>query len=282
MKKIFNKKNLFSLILVVLASLLQTYCFQVFLLPANMVSAGFTGVAIIINKIFSNVSIAFLIIALNLPVALICLKGISVRFTIFSTLQFVLTSVFLNICSFNPLFTDIILNVIFGGFLNGIAVVLALKADASTGGTDFIALFFSNKFNKSLWNEVFFFNATLIVIFGFQEGWVAAGYSILYQYIATLTINRFHQRYRRVTMQIMTKKPKEILHMYTTEYRHGITCAEGYGGYSGAPITTLTTVVSSYEIKEVEKSLLEIDPNCLINEFVTNKFIGRFYVAPIK
>jgi len=282
MKKIFNKKNLISLILVVLASLLQTYCFQVFLFPANMVSAGFTGVAIIINKIFSNVSIAFLIIALNLPVAIICLKGISVRFTILSTLQFVLTSVFLNVFSFNFIFTDIILNVIFGGFLSGIAVVLALKADASTGGTDFIALFFSNKFNKSLWNEVFFFNATLIIIFGFQQGWVAAGYSILYQYISTLTINRFHQRYRRVTMQIMTKKSKEILQMYTNEYNHGITCAEGYGGYSGAPITTLTTVVSSYEIKELEKRLLEVDPECLINEFVTNKFIGRFYVAPIK
>jgi Uncharacterized conserved protein len=44
-----------------------------------------------------------------------------------------------------PLFTDPILLVIFGGVLSGISTIIALKVDGSTGGTDFVALYFSNR-----------------------------------------------------------------------------------------------------------------------------------------
>lgn len=281
MKKIFNKRNLISFILITLSSLLMVYTFQTFVFPANLVSGGFTGLAILVNKFLPNLSISVLIIILNLPVAIMCIKGISLRFTLFSVYQFALVSFLFTVCNFEPVFDDIILEIVFGGFLNGLCVVLALKADASSGGTDFIALYFSNKFNRSLWNEVFFFNATIIIIFGFQEGWTAAGYSILFQFISTLAINRFYQRYRRITIQIMTNEAKPIIDMYVKKFRHGITVSEGYGGYSKLPITTITTVVSSYEVKEIEKNILEIDPACIINEFTSNKFIGKFYMPPM-
>lgn len=66
--------------------------------------------------------------------------------------------------SLEPLFEDILLNVIFGGFLYGIMTVIALKGNASTGGVDFVALYISNKKGKSIWNYVFVFNAVLITI----------------------------------------------------------------------------------------------------------------------
>lgn len=75
-------------------------------------------------------------------------------------------------------FDDKLLNIIFGGALYGIMTTIALKANASTGGTDFIALYVSNKKNKSIFNYVFVFNATMLVIFGAMFGWENAGYSI--------------------------------------------------------------------------------------------------------
>ena len=42
-------------------------------------------------------------------------------------------------------------------------VVLALKGNASTGGTDFIALYVSNKTGKSIWNYVFMGNVCILV-----------------------------------------------------------------------------------------------------------------------
>ena len=62
----------------------------------------------------------------------------------------IFASFFLKVCHYTPLFDDLTLNVIFGGVLYGLSVVLSLKGNASTGGTDFIALYVSNKTGKSI------------------------------------------------------------------------------------------------------------------------------------
>lgn len=278
-------KILIKLIMVFSSALLQAYVIQTFIQPANLLSSGFTGVAILIDKITSlygfNISISFAIIALNLPVAIICYKHISPKFTFFSLIQVFLASTFLKVCSFSPLFDDILLNVAFGGFAYGISVVLALKANASTGGTDFIALFISNKIGKSIWEYVFIFNALMLCIFGAMFGWVYAGYSILFQFISTKTISSFHHRYERVTLQITTQKDKEIIDEYVKEYRHGISCVDAMGGYSKKQMKLLHTVVSSYEVNEIAELMKKIDQKVIINVLKTETFFGGFYQRPL-
>ena len=74
---------------------------------------------------------------LNIPVAVLCCKGISLRFTAFSLVQVALCSLFLQVFTFRPIFNDEVLNVIFGGVIWGASIVIALRGNASTGGTDF-------------------------------------------------------------------------------------------------------------------------------------------------
>ena len=88
------------------------------------------------------------ILALNIPVALACYRSVGKRFTLYSSLLFCLTSFLLGVLQFEPIVDDVILNVAFGGFLNGMAITLALKANGSNGGTDFISLYVSNKIRK--------------------------------------------------------------------------------------------------------------------------------------
>ena len=67
---------------------------------------------------------------------------------ILSLLQVFLTSFLLQIIPNYPLFDEQVLNVVFGGYIWGMSIVLALKAGASSGGTDFIALYFANKMGE--------------------------------------------------------------------------------------------------------------------------------------
>ncbi len=198
-------------------------------------------------------------------------------------LQVFLSSLFLRIIEFKPVFNsdDEILNAIFGGFIFGIGIVIALKGRASTGGTDFIALYISNKKNKSIWNYVFVFNIILLCVFGAIFNWSYAGYSILFQYVCTKTISTFHQRYVRVTLQITTSKPDEIVDEYIKNFRHGLSCIDAIGGYSKKKVTVIHTVVSSYEVPEIVDHLKQVDPYIIINMFRTEQFYGRFYQAPI-
>ena len=71
------------------------------------------------------------------------------------------------------------------------SIVLALKAGASSGGTDFIALYFANKNGREIWMQVFAFNAMILCVFGVIFGFDKAGYSILFQFISTKTISTF-------------------------------------------------------------------------------------------
>lgn len=283
-----NKKwfgYLVTTVAVIVSALLQTYVIKVFIEPANLLSSGFTGVAILIDKITSlsggHFSTSLGLIILNVPVAFLCYKNIGKKFVISSLCQVFLTSIFLSTLSFPILFNDIVLNVCFGGVISGIASVIALKGNASTAGTDFIALYVSNKMGRSIWGYVFIFNVIILCLFGYIFGWIYAGYSIVFQFISTKTISSFYQRYKRVTLQITTQCPNQIVDGYIAKFRHGISVMEGYGGYSKEKMYLLHTVVSSYEVQNIAQLLQEIDAQAIINVLSTEAFFGGFYQSPI-
>ena len=283
-----NKKwvrNLITAVGVVASAFLQAYTLIVFVRPANLLSSGFTGVAILIDKITSLYGYSFStslgMIALNIPVALICYQHISHKFVISSLCQVGLASLFLKYLTFKVLFDDVVLNVIFGGFLYGLATVIALRANSSTAGTDFIALYVSNKTGKSIWEYVFLFNAFILCIFGCLFGWLYAGYSIVFQFISTKTISAFYQRYKRVTLQVTTNHPKQVVKAYIANYRHGVSVLNGYGGYSGQEMSLLHTVVSAYEVQDIVELMRTCDPKIIINVLPTENFVGHFYQQPL-
>lgn len=280
-----NLHLILSIIMTVLSAFIQVYVIQVFMNPCNLLSSGFTGVAILIHKICNlfniNFSISLGILMLNIPAALMCYKSVSKRFVFLSCLQFGLVSFFFNIFSFTPFFDDLVLNVLFGGFLYGIGITLALKADGSTGGTDFIALYISNKIHKSLWDYVFIFNTIILIIFGLFFGWVYAGYSIIFQFISTQTISRFYHRYAQITVEITTENPDIITKAYTENFKHGMSVIDAYGAYSNKKFYICKTVISSYEEADVIDCVLNVAPNVIINSYKTNHFYGKFYHQPI-
>lgn len=280
-------RNLVTLCAVILSGFMQATIIQVFMRPLNLLSSGFTGVAILVEKITSTYfgftfSASLGMLVLNIPIALFCCKSISKRFTFFSLLQVIIASFFLKVIHFEALFDDRLLNIIFGGLLYGMQAVIALKANASTGGTDFIALYISNKKNKSIFSYVFIFNACLLIIFGMMFGWENAGYSILFQFISTKTIDTFYNRYARMTLQITTSKPDAVIKCLIKNYRHGLSRVDGIGGYSGRSISLIHVVVSSYEVGEMVALMRTVDSHVIVNVMKTENFYGGFYLKPIE
>ena len=280
-------RNLVTLFAVILSGFMQATIIQVFMRPLNLLSSGFTGVAILVEKITSTYfgftfSTSLGMLVLNIPIALFCCKSISKRFTFFSLLQVIIASFFLKVIHFEALFDDRLLNIIFGGLLYGMQAVIALKSNASTGGTDFIALYISNKKNKSIFSYVFIFNACLLIIFGMMFGWENAGYSILFQFISTKTIDTFYNRYARMTLQITTSKPDAVIQCLIKNYRHGLSRVDGIGGYSGRNISLIHVVVSSYEVSDIVALMRSVDPHVIVNVMKTENFYGGFYLKPIE
>lgn len=276
----------YSMLLIVASSLLQTFVIQTFMDPCNLISSGFTGLALLIHKITDlfgfGVPTSVSILALNIPAALFCARHISRRFTFLSCLQFSMTSFFLTVCHFTPLFDDLLLNIIFGGFLYGLVTVIALRTDGSTGGTDFIALYVSDKLHKSIWDYVFVFNMIIILIFGSMFGWVYAGYSILFQLISTRTISNFYNRYAQVLVEVTTQYPERVTKAFTQNFRHGMSVVKASGGYGHQTVYLCKSIVSTYEEKEVMRVCQSADPNALAYSQRVENFHGSFYRRPIE
>lgn len=281
---IIHNKYLKTFIYVVLSALLQSFCINVFITPAKLLSSGFTGLAILMNKISSlfgfTIPVSLLVLILNIPLGVLCFKSIGKKFVFFSILQVILLSIFLNF-HYALLFDDLLLNVCFGGFLYGIAISLALRGNASTAGTDFIALWVSQKLGKSIFEYVFVFNAVLLIIFGYLFGWKYAGYSILFQFISTKTIDTFYKRYKLVTLEITTYHPSEVCKAYIKHYRHGLSEVNGIGGYEHKHLSLIHTVISFYEIEDAIRLIKSIDNHAIINVLSTERFVGHFYRQPL-
>jgi uncharacterized membrane-anchored protein YitT (DUF2179 family) len=276
--------NAVSVIAMLISAWIGAVAVNMFILPGNMISGGFTGLAILLNTVSQvlgfPVSISLIYLLLNVPAVILCYRSISPRFTILSLINVAATSFFIQVVSLPPLFTDPILLVVFGGVLSGISTIIALKVDASTGGTDFVALYFSNRYGRALWREVFIFNACMIIVFGFTKGWINAGYSIVFQFVATKFVTTFHTRYNRVTLQIMTEHCDDVVKTLIAQSQHGITCTDSYGGYSHKPITMITTVVSSYQSHEIIRAVLKVDKQAIVNVVQSEEFFGKFVEKP--
>ena len=281
---IIPNKYLKTLLCVFLSALLQSFCINVFITPSKLLSSGFTGLAILINKISSlfgfTIPVSLLVLILNIPLGVLCFRSIGKKFVLFSILQVILLSIFLNF-HYTLLFDDLLLNVCFGGFLYGIAISLALRGNASTAGTDFIALWVSNKIGKPIFEYVFVFNSVLLLIFGYMFGWKYAGYSILFQFISTKTIDSFYKRYKLVTLEITTSHPDEVCKAYIKHYRHGLSEVAGIGGYEHKNLSLIHTVISFYELEDAIHLIKKIDPKAIINVLSTERFVGHFYRQPL-
>lgn len=274
-----------SVILIIASALIQSYIMQVFMDPCNLLSGGFTGISILISRITALFGFEFPvsvgIILLNLPAAILCYKQLSKRFTFLSCLQFGLVSLFLEILHFEPFFDDQTLNVLFGGLLWGFSIAMALRAGGSTGGTDFIAQYVSNKIHKGIWDYIFACNCIMLIIFGAIFGWVHAGYSIVFQFLSTKAVSSLYQRYKQITLEIMTKDPEPIIETFMETCHHGMSIFEGYGGYSHSKIFVCKAIVSTYEVQDVIYHIRKTDPNVIINTYHTANFYGRFYQKPL-
>ena len=288
--KRLNRNKVFRLILslamVCVSAFLQVYIINVFMDPCNLISGGFTGIALFMHKAFALFHVDFTtsagILLLNIPAALLCAKAISKRFVLLSTIQFSLVSLLLTFCQFEPLFTDQVLNILFGGVLWGFSISLALKAGGSTGGTDFIAQYVSNKIHKGIWDYVFYFNCFMYVCYGFVFGWKEAGYSIIFQFLSTKTISSLYQRYEQITIEFTTAKPQLVIDSFMSCCRHGMSIIEAHGAYSNKKFYICKTVVSSYQAREVIDQVRKADPKVIVNTYKTANFYGSFYQQPIE
>lgn len=280
----FTKKQPVALrvVLIVIASLIFAVNINTFVHSADLFPGGFAGVALLVqqaaDKYFGiKLPYSILTYSMNIVPVIIGFKFIGKKFTVLSCILIVVSGLLTDFLPYIYVTDDKILCSVFGGLLNAVAVCLCLFAESSSGGTDFIAIYISEKTGKSAWNIILAFNCLVLCIAGLLFGWDAALYSIVFQYASTQAINFLYKKYSKTTLLIITSMPDEVYAVIRDLTNHDATVFTGKGEYSGMERNLLYSVVSSSESGYLEKAIRQTDPGAFINVLQSKAIIGKFF-----
>lgn len=170
--------------LILAGSLIMAVNLKSFVRTGGLIPGGFNGLTRLIQEISALLwhwepPFSVINFILNAIPAIISFKFIGKKFTGYSCLMIVVSGILTDIVPSFPMTQDILLISIFGGLINALAISLCLFANATSGGTDFIAIFLSEKYGIDSWNYIFAGNVVILGIAGALFGWDKALYSII-------------------------------------------------------------------------------------------------------
>ena len=279
------KKDLKRLVVVIAASFIMALNIKSFVRTGNLFPGGATGLTLLEQRLFQtylhkNISYTLINVLMNALPVYIGFRYIGKKFTLFSCLMIFLTGFWTDLLPGFVITQDILLISIFGGIINGFCISLCLSVDATTGGTDFIGIFLSERKGMDSFPMVLGINVIILLAAGFFFGWDRALYSIIFQYTSTSILRALYRRYQQGTVLIVTGNAQEICDAIYEQYHHGATILEGEGSHEHSDRKIVYSVVSRQETGGVVKLAKQIDPNAFINIMDTKQVAGRFYFRP--
>ena len=269
-----------------LSSLIVAINLKSFVAAGDLFPGGFTGIARLIQRCaleFGGVELPFgpINLALNAVPAFISFKLVGKRFTLYSCLTIVMTSIFTDLIPAFAITEDKLLICIFGGIINGFAGCLCLWVRVTSGGTDFIAIALSERKNVDAWNYILCGNVVMLLIAGALFGWEKALYSMLFQYATTQVIKMLDPDGRRATLLIITgRESAGGVCAQIQDTNHTATLIEGVGLYNGDPCVMIYSVVADSEVRSLARKIRHADPRAFVNVLRTERVVGKFYRRP--
>ncbi len=169
------KEDAKRIVVICIASVVMALNIKTFVRTGGLYPGGATGLTLLIQRIvelFFGFELPYTVIniLLNLVPIYIGFRFIGKKFTLYSCLCIMLTNVLTDILPSRAIVYDTLLISVFGGMINGFAISMCLMMNATTGGTDFISIYLSEKTGMDSFNIILGFNAVLLVVVWLGEG----------------------------------------------------------------------------------------------------------------
>lgn len=273
------------ILIVCLAAVIMALNIKTFVRTGGLFPGGATGLTILIQRsarMFFHIEVPYTLVnvILNAIPVYIGFRFIGKKFTGYSCLMILLSGILTDLLPGYSITSDTLLISIFGGIINGSVMSLCLFGNATTGGTDFIAIFLSERKGMDAWNLVLGLNVLILAVAGLLFGWDKALYSIIYQYASTQVLHTLYKKYQQQTLFIVTNHPRAVCDAISQVSHHGATILQGEGSYELEERNMVYSVVSSAESKHVIKAVRDVDEHAFINAIKTSQLSGRFYQKP--
>ena len=285
-KKVRQIKSVERYFLISIGIILMVAAFYFFLIPANIVAGGVTGLGLVVNK-FTGFSISLFVFITNMVLLFmgLFLLGKKIFFrSIYGSLLFPATLFIFE--EFVPLLkmeNDFVLATIFGGALIGLGFGLVIRYGGTSGGTDIPMKILHKRLKLPLSISIYLIDGVIIfsgVIAYYGDYGIESGlYAILAMFISGKIADIvIVGNSTKKAVQIITTKRDEIKEAIFETISRGVTEMDILGGYTKEHKTMLVTVITSNEYYYIRNIIARIDPEAFVYVTPATEIQGDFSV----
>ena len=278
-----NKSKFLSLafkyLVIIVGSAIYAAGFTFFLYPNSIVTGGATGIAMIINYL-TTLPVGVVTIILNVPLFILALRKLGLRFCIGSLVGMILASVFVDL--YTPLHinatSNLLLASLYGGLIEGTGLGLVYRVGASTGGSDIASKLLRARYPYiNLGTIILLVDMVVVVAFAvIFKKFDSVMYSIIAMFVSTRVVD--FVLYGVSTSKlcfIITDSSDQIKDAINTSLHRGATLLHGEGAYSGRSKEVILCAVKKQQVVELRRLVRSIDENAFIIYTTAQEVFGE-------
>lgn len=278
-KEYWNLNRIISLLLVLVGNIIYALSIKLFILPANLISCGTTGIAFVVEYL-TDIPMSAFILIFNVGMLLVGWTFLGRAFamtTVFSSLFYPLALEFLNRTLGDFVITeDPLLLSCFGGLCLGMSLGMVIRGGASTGGMDIPPLILNKFFHIPVSATLWFFDFAIMLSQLFFHPLEDLLYGVLLILSVSFSLNKVMLfGTSRTEIKIISERSDEIRKVILSQVDRGCTLLHGTSGYQGNEINVILSVVSNHELPKIERVARNIDPGCFVIVSRVSEVWGR-------
>jgi len=284
-----------SYIFILLAAVLLSFNYQLFIVNNGFAPAGLNGIATMIQY-KTGFSIGYMSLIINIPLCVLAYFLVDRTFakrSLVFCLTYSLVFLFLQRLGleqfqYNAHGHDTVFPVLLSGVLSGVVYGVCFRQNASTGGTDIVSKYISKKKRElNFFWVTFTLNAVVAMISFFVYATKDAAGDMIYDYkpvclcVLYCFISSFIGNYiikgtkTACKFTVITAHPDEITADIFATLKHGATQITAVGSYKHEQKTMLICVVNKHQIVDFENILRKYGDTFSFCEMVSETY-GNF------
>ncbi|MBQ9136839.1 MAG: YitT family protein, partial [Lachnospiraceae bacterium] len=261
------KKRISNFFLMTAGSFCYAAAISLFLDPNNLAPGGVTGIAIILNRLFS-VSTGTMIFLLNIPIMLLGFWKLGGKLIV-STLYCIALASFLTdrLGTYGAITEEPLLAALAGAVLVAVGMGGVFKAGSTTGGTDIIIKVLRLKMPHIKTGALYLILDAMVVtasafVFKDIDRALYAGIAV---FVASFVLDIvLYGRDGAKLIYIISDKSEQITQRLLAELEIGVTYINGKGAYSGKDKKVIMCVMRKQLAPRTEDIIKEEDPEAFM------------------
>lgn len=264
---------------------LGTLCISIgvyfFKFPNNFSTGGVSGISVVLNKYIPNMSAGSLVFAINAALLLVGFLAFGREFglrtayssTLFSGAVWALEKL---VPMNRPMTSQPLVELIFAVTLPAVGSAILFNIDASSGGTDIVAMVLKKYTSLNIGNALFISDCLITVAACFAFGMETGLFSILGLMIKSMLVDMVLENIKIAKcFHIITANPQPIQDYIVRELHRGATVIKGEGAFTHENRVILLTAVSRSQAVHLRRFIKETDPHSFILITNTGEIIGK-------